>query len=75
MVVADFGLARWGRPEDEMMMSRRKESKPRKIKKRTKSKKYNIVGSPFWMAPEMLDGIEYDERIDIFSFGILSIIS
>ena len=68
MVVADFGLARWTRPEEEMIERRRN----RKLKKRTKSKKYNAVGSPFWMAPEMLSGIEYDERIDIFSFGTLA---
>ena len=72
MVVADFGLARWTRPEESWMESPRHnpqtKSDRRKIKKR-KSKKFNVVGSPFWMAPEMLSGVEYDERIDIFSFG------
>jgi len=70
VVVADFGLARWTRREEEMISDRReRETKNRKLKKRTKSKKYNVVGSPFWMAPEMLGGVEYDERIDVFSFG------
>jgi LIM domain kinase 1 len=30
-----------------------------------------IVGSPYWMAPEMMKGELYDERVDVFSFGIV----
>ena len=29
-----------------------------------------IVGSPFWMAPECLHGHSYCEQADVFSFGI-----
>ncbi|KAM8879974.1 dual specificity testis-specific protein kinase 2 isoform 1-T3 [Spinachia spinachia] len=30
-----------------------------------------IVGSPYWMAPEVLRGEVYDEKVDVFAFGII----
>jgi len=53
--VADFGLARV-------------HSKVASLGRR---KRYTVVGNPYWMAPEMLHRNEYDERVDIFSFGEL----
>ncbi|XP_063066290.1 dual specificity testis-specific protein kinase 1 isoform X2 [Engraulis encrasicolus] len=34
-------------------------------------RKMSLVGSAFWMAPEMLRGEPYDRKVDVFSFGIM----
>jgi len=34
-------------------------------------RRYTVVGTPYWMAPEMLNQKSYDERVDVFSFGIV----
>lgn len=47
----------------------------RKLKKRGinthQRRRYAVVGNSFSMAPEMLKHQIYDERVDIFSFGII----
>ena len=40
-------------------------------KKLGRKKRYTVVGNPYWMAPEMLRGKKYDEKVDVFSFGIV----
>ena len=43
-----------------------------KLKRRVDRKqRYAVVGNSFSMAPEMLKHQVYDERVDIFSFGII----
>lgn len=37
-----------------------------------KSEKLSIVGSPYWIAPEVLNGEWYNEKADVFSYGIIS---
>ncbi|OCT65240.1 dual specificity testis-specific protein kinase 1 isoform X1 [Xenopus laevis] len=54
-VVTDFGLAR---EVGEMSL-------------KNGERKLSLVGSAFWMAPEMLRGEPYDRKVDIFSFGIV----
>lgn len=31
----------------------------------------DVVGSPYWMAPECLYGKPYAEKADVFSYGII----
>lgn len=39
--------------------------------KRDGSLRLPVVGSPYWMAPECLNGSWYDESADVFSYGIV----
>lgn len=69
VVVADFGLARI--INDHTTVDQRKRYGKRCSKKYERKKRYTVVGNPYWMAPEMMKGKKYDEKVDIFSFGIV----
>ncbi|XP_060792426.1 LIM domain kinase 1 isoform X1 [Neoarius graeffei] len=70
VVVADFGLARLLK-EDKSETKNSSPEQASKLSKSQRKKRYTVVGNPYWMAPEMIRGISYDERVDIFSFGII----
>ncbi|XP_074640705.1 LIM domain kinase 1-like isoform X2 [Tubulanus polymorphus] len=82
VVVADFGLARIimeKRPPSSISSPDSDSGSPvnhqngskRMLKRSTRRKRYTVVGSPYWMAPEMLNGQSYDEKVDLFSYGIV----
>ncbi|XP_063002824.1 LIM domain kinase 1 isoform X2 [Elgaria multicarinata webbii] len=62
VVVADFGLSRLMVDEKNQLAT---------LKKPDRRKRYTVVGNPYWMAPEMINGRSYDEKVDVFSFGII----
>lgn len=75
VVVADFGLARLVMEERNQSrtssLERPAKGRLSELRRPDRKKRYTVVGNPYWMAPEMIHGKTYDERVDIFSFGIM----
>ncbi|KAI0977860.1 hypothetical protein GJ496_006288, partial [Pomphorhynchus laevis] len=71
VVVADFGLSYVATVEDGEKHCRSRQTFASLSDELLLPERYNVVGSPYWMAPEMLKNQMYDERVDVFSFGIV----
>merc|ERR1712080_99106 len=64
--ISDFGLAR-PLPADAVMSSA-SESSP---VEQSLGMMTGGVGTYHWMAPEILTGRSYDERVDVYSYGVV----
>ncbi|EAT48809.1 AAEL000187-PA [Aedes aegypti] len=74
VIVADFGLARIIKQPFSTAFEKCSQSNGTGTvgrRGRPRRQRYTVVGNPYWMAPEMMRGNKYDEKVDIFSFGIM----
>ncbi|KAL3271687.1 hypothetical protein HHI36_022160 [Cryptolaemus montrouzieri] len=71
VIVADFGLARIVSQNTDSVGRRMSPKGTPGSRRQERKKRYTVVGNPYWMAPEMMKGNKYDEKVDIFSFGIV----
>lgn len=71
MVVADFGLSRLIVEEKVKPPPEKPASKKRVFRRIDRKKRYTVVGNPYWMAPEMLNGEQAGHRVDHYTVSFI----
>jgi len=62
--LADFGLSHVRQKQNRYARSDRKTSED-------SGEMGGVFGTPEWMAPEIMEGLPYNQKVDVYSFGIV----
>jgi serine/threonine protein kinase len=69
--VADFGLSHVREHTGGHTIKKKPGESLAAAAEREEKRHYGIFGTPEWMAPEVMEGHPYNEKIDVYSFGVL----
>ena len=72
VVVADFGLSRLVVEDKVKPPPEKPTTKKRVFRRIDRKKRYTVVGNPYWMAPEMLNGETWTKTNINYKYDLLT---